>query len=402
MKRYKSQDRLIFLAVIVLSILGIVMVGSASIGAATTYGSSWAIMNIVKQLLFCLMGLAIMIVLSRLYSNSLINNKTWFFVYIGVLFSLLICLAWPAEKGSQAWIRGLPLGLTIQPSEFAKIFLVLILAYLLVDMPKKYRLRHPTTYSSIQRYEHSRKNYRSQCFYKPCIVLLSIIGVIVLLQNDTGTGVITLAIALASFFVAKDPVYKKFQSMMIGFVLLIFVTMPLWYNIVIKGYMAGRFETWLNPLSDVTGSTLQVANALIAITNGGITGVGLGNSTQKFGYIPEAHNDFISSIILEEFGLIGLAMILIPYGIIIFRLLHHANKAIDPKTTIILTGIAAYFFLHLFINIGGVSGFIPMTGVPLLFVSSGGSSTLSAFMAMGIAQALISKENKMVATMSQS
>ena len=133
MKRYKSQDRLIFLAVIVLSILGIVMVGSASIGAATTYGSSWAIMNIVKQLLFCLMGLAIMIVLSRLYSNSLINNKTWFFVYIGVLFSLLICLAWPAEKGSQAWIRGLPLGLTIQPSEFAKIFLVLIINLVLTN-----------------------------------------------------------------------------------------------------------------------------------------------------------------------------------------------------------------------------------------------------------------------------
>ena len=92
---------------------------------------------------------------------------------------------------------------------------------------------------------------------------------------------------------------------------------------------------------------------------------------------------------------------MIPYIIIIFRLLSYARKAIDPKTTIILTGIASYFFLHLFINIGGVSGLIPMTGVPLLFVSAGGSSILSAFFAIGVAQALISRENKLARELAQ-
>ena len=137
-----------------------------------------------------------------------------------------------------------------------------------------------------------------------------------------------------------------------------------------------------------------MANALIAITNGGIFGTGLGNSIQKYGYVPEVHNDFITSVIFEELGLFGLALIMVPYAIIVFKLISYASKSKDPKTTIILLGIAAYFFLHLFINLGGVSGLIPMTGVPLLLVSSGGSSTLAAFIAIGIAQALISKDNK--------
>lgn len=402
MKRYKSQDRLIFLAITVLSILGIVMVGSASIGAATTNGSTWAITNIIKQLVFCLVGLFLMIVISRLYNSAIINRRTWGIVYVFMIGLLLSCLLWTAEKGTQAWIRGLPFGLTLQPSEFSKIVLVMILAYLLVDMPKKYRLKHPTTYRSLQSYENALKARRIHCIYKPLFVVLVAIAVIALIQNDTGTAVITLAICLASFFVAKERIYTKVQNLMLIGVLVVIVTLPLWYNFIIKGYMATRFQTWLNPLSDVTNTSQQVANALIAITNGGIFGVGLGNSTQKFGYIPEAHNDFISSIILEELGLIGLALILIPYMIIIYRLLKYAKHASDPKTTIVLTGIASYFFLHLFINLGGVSGLIPMTGVPLLFVSSGGSSTMAAFVAIGVAQALISKENKIAEMKSQS
>lgn len=394
MKRYKSQDRLIFLAITVLSILGIVMVGSASIGAATTNGSTWAITNIVKQLVFCLVGLCLMVIISRLYSSAIINRRTWKIVYGLMIGSLLICLAWAPEKGAQAWIRGLPMGFTLQPSEFSKIILVIILAYLLVEMPKKYRLRHSTTYRSLQSYENAKKTRKIHCIYMTLAVVLSTIAIIALVQNDTGTAVITLAICLASFFVAKERIYRKFQNFMVLCVIVILVTLPLWYNLIVKGYMASRFESWLNPLSDVTNTSQQLANALIAITNGGIFGVGLGNSTQKFGYIPEAHNDFISSIILEELGLVGLALILIPYMIIIYRLLKYAKNANDPKTTIVLTGIASYFFLHLFINLGGVSGLIPMTGVPLLFVSSGGSSTMAAFAAIGVSQALISKENK--------
>ena len=131
---------------------------------------------------------------------------------------------------------------------------------------------------------------------------------------------------------------------------------------------------------------------MIAFTDGGIFGLGLGNSIQKYDYIPEAHNDFIGAIIYEELGIFGLALMIIPTAIIIFRLLKYADQ--NNKSRVILIGIASYFMLHLFVNLGGVSGLIPMTGVPLLLASSGGSSTIAALIAIGIAQAIISKFNK--------
>ena len=163
---------------------------------------------------------------------------------------------------------------------------------------------------------------------------------------------------------------------------------------VLKGYQVSRITAWLDPLSDPYNTSQQLVNALIAFKNGGLFGLGLGNSTQKFGYIPEAHNDFIGAIIYEELGIIGLGLIIIPTCIIIFKLLNYSQKIKENKSRIILLGIASYFFLHLLINLGGVSGLIPMTGVPLLFISSGGSSTVTAFVAIGIAQAIIARYNR--------
>ena len=133
---------------------------------------------------------------------------------------------------------------------------------------------------------------------------------------------------------------------------------------------------------------------MIAFADGGIFGLGLGNSIQKYDYIPEAHNDFIGAIIYEELGIFGLALIIIPTAIIIFRLLKYADQIQDNKSRVILIGISSYFMLHLLVNLGGVSGLIPMTGVPLLLISAGGSSTIASLMAIGIAQAIISKFNK--------
>lgn len=122
---------------------------------------------------------------------------------------------------------------------------------------------------------------------------------------------------------------------------------------------------------DPYNSSYQLVNSLIAFSNGGIFGLGFGNSTQKYGYIPESHNDFIGAIIYEELGIIGLALVIIPTCIVIFKLLKYSNEVKENKSRIILLGIASYFFLHILINLGGVSGLIPMTGVPLLLISSG-------------------------------
>jgi len=147
-------------------------------------------------------------------------------------------------------------------------------------------------------------------------------------------------------------------------------------------------------LGDIEGDGWQLTNALIAFATGGLFGKGFGSSTQKYGYIPESHNDFIVAIIYEELGLVGFMLFLIPYVIIIYKMFHYALRIKDTKSKLILYGVGLYFFTHLLVNVGGVSGFIPMTGVPLLLISSGGSSTLAAMMGLGIAQSIIAKYNR--------
>ena len=163
---------------------------------------------------------------------------------------------------------------------------------------------------------------------------------------------------------------------------------------VLQPYQLGRIYSWLDPMSDPYNSSYQLVNALIAFSDGGLFGLGFGNSTQKYGYIPESHNDFIGAIIYEELGIIGLGLVIIPTCVVIFKLLKYSNEVKENKSRIILLGVSSYFFLHLIINLGGVSGLIPMTGVPLLLISAGGSSTVSAFVAIGIAQAIIAKHNR--------
>ena len=392
-KKYKTRDRWILLSVITLSILGVIMVGSASIGLASVRGWRWAIMNMAKQIIFCTIGLFFMTGFSKFYKGTFLNRNTWFIFYIIMILALLSCLIWEGEKGTQAWIRLIP-GFTIQPSEFTKIGMMILLAYLFVDMPKRFRLKPTSYYRSALHYREAIKRRAINCKYIPFIVVLGLVITVAFIQKDMGTAIITLMICVACFFGAREKIYLRYQNFIIVVGLIGLITSPIWYKVIIQGYKKSRFITWLNPLVDPTNTSQQVANALIAITNGGIFGTGLGNSIQKYGYVPEVHNDFITSVIFEELGLFGLALIMVPYAIIVFKLISYASKSKDPKTTIILLGIAAYFFLHLFINLGGVSGLIPMTGVPLLLVSSGGSSTLAAFIAIGIAQALISKDNK--------
>ncbi len=196
--------------------------------------------------------------------------------------------------------------------------------------------------------------------------------------------------------IVLEKYYKKYKKLVWIALAVAVIILGFLITAVLQGYQLQRIDSWLKPLKieNIYDSSWQLVNSLIAFTDGGIFGLGLGNSIQKYDYIPEAHNDFIGAIIYEELGIFGLALMIIPTAIIIFRLLKYADQIQNNKSRVILIGIASYFMLHLFVNLGGVSGLIPMTGVPLLLVSSGGSSTIAALIAIGIAQAIISKFNK--------
>ena len=146
----------------------------------------------------------------------------------------------------------------------------------------------------------------------------------------------------------------------------------------------GRIKAFLNPFEYAEGSGLQVINGYIAIGSGGLEGVGLGQSIQKLGYLPEPQTDFIMAIIAEELGLLGVIIVLGGLGFIVFRGIVIALKTKDPLARMIAAGIASWIAIQTFINLGGLSGLIPLTGVTLPFISYGGSSILVLSFAMGI------------------
>ena len=150
----------------------------------------------------------------------------------------------------------------------------------------------------------------------------------------------------------------------------------------------------MNPFIDQYGSGYQLVNGLVSFATGGWFGLGYGNSVRKYTRFPAANTDFILAIVVEELGIIGFLLIYIPYMVIIIRLFMYALKMKSERGKIILIGVAMYIVIHSLFNIGGVTGLIPLTGVPLLMISSGGSSTLSTMCAIGIAQAVIMRFNK--------
>ena len=247
-----------------------------------------------------------------------------------------------------------------------------------------------------EEYNEFYKDKFKKCVLLPLALMIFAFGIGVFVQKDLGSSLILAIICFICFMSTPRDYYKKYKKLVWIALAVSVVILGFLITAVLQSYQLQRINSWLKPLEikNIYSSSWQLVNSLIAFADGGIFGLGLGNSIQKYDYIPEAHNDFIGAIIYEELGVFGLALIIIPTAIIIFRLLKYADQIQDNKSRVILIGISSYFMLHLLVNLGGVSGLIPMTGVPLLLISAGGSSTIASLMAIGIAQAIISKFNK--------
>lgn len=382
-------DRTIYICVFVLTIFGIVMIGSASVGQTATKGATYATVNMVKQAIFVAAGYVFMIFLARCFKKSWVNSSTtWVFYFIGIVL-MLVCLLW-SNKGSHAWIKIGPF--TIQPSEFMKLIMICFLSFHFGEIEQLCQV--PSNISRRKKEELYKRKFW-YCIARPILASIVAFVIIGFVQNDLGSALIFAFICMIIFYATPRPYYSKYKK--ITLILLVGVIGLAGLSVVfqiLKPHQLGRIYTWLNPLSNPTGEGWQLTNALIAFSTGGLFGKGFGSSTQKYGYIPESHNDFISAIIFEELGVVGFMLFLIPYVIIIYKMFDYGIKIEDTKSKLILYGIGTYFFTHLLINVGGVTGFIPMTGVPLLLISSGGSSTLAAMMSIGVAQSIIAKYNR--------
>lgn len=376
-----KSDPWINVSVMILVICGTIMIVSTKVGETTT-DSMVVLTTFIKQLIFIVLSYLCMWTINRLF------NFKWFtrlenLIIIVAFFLMLLPLAFTASGGSHAWIR-LPGGFTIQPAEFAKPLMIMVCASSLYQAHKN---------------PNMTKNWRF-LFRKPffCWALM-MVGIV--FQHDYGTGFIISTIFFVCLLVPAYSNIRQFQKFLkwgIGTLVVVGVLL-FWVTDIGTSIMehtplahiATRIENAKNPYTDVYGEGYQPVNALYGIGSGGLFGRGIGGSLRKYGYLTQADNDYILAVIIEETGIFGFGLLVLLYGILLFRLFYYAFKTHSFTYKTVLTGTAAYLFVHFFLNVGGVSGLIPSTGVPLLFISNGGSSLMAIFATLGLCQQCISQ-----------
>jgi cell division protein FtsW len=261
-----------------------------------------------------------------------------------------------ALYGASRWIDLGPI--TLQPSEFMKLALVAFAATVLAA--KRNKLNQPLH------------------LLIPLAPVVALVALLVIMQRDLGTTAILCGSVFLMMFVAGvRGRYLSLTALMgaAGAALLIFG----------ESYRRTRFvDAWLNPMADAKGAGYQLIQGLIALGSGGWFGVGLGNSRQKWDYLPNAHSDFIFAIIGEELGLIGALLVLAAFGVLLYAGIRIALRAPDPFGRLLATGITSWLGLQIIINLGAVTGLLPITGVPLPLLSFGGTALLVTLAGIGV------------------
>ena len=380
----KKDDKWIYYAIVILSLFSVIMVASASVGI-TSLQADAVVVNMLKQLIYFIIGYLLMMFF---YYNFSLTKGGYLLKFIGFLLTVALfsCILFGKINGAAAWIR---IGdFTIQPSEFVKTYVIIYCAYF---FPRFYR---------------SNRSLGEIIGFPATIMIIWLVD-IVFIQNDFGTAFIIVLILASCLLLIQG---NKFRFIKAGarfvffffFFTIFFILSPLglaFISVLPMGeYQKQRFYTVLNPFKDTRNYSYQIYQSLLALAKSNIFGVGFGNSIQKFGYLPEARTDFIFPIIIEELGIFGLAIIIGGYGVIIYRMLYIALKIkIDNQgDKIILCGTVAYLMIHFFLNVGGVSALLPLTGVPLLLISVGGTSTICIMSLLGICLNIINKNKEVL------
>ena len=376
-------DYKILIATFALMIFGSLMIISASMGETDSDINAIAF-SALKQGIFAAVSTAGFFIMCKIPFARL-SRGLMRAAYFAILFMLLSTRLFGATGGAYAWIK-LGSAASIQPSEFAKLFAIIYGASL---------------FAKNRGEEQNKKNIQ-----RYIVAMLIYVGIVLVWQKDLGSAVV---IAIISFVIIMIPDYKGFRDwsfrLMIVMLLAVAGVLALlspWGTALLKKfdshYQILRFLSSANPFEYQYDAGYHLVMSLISFATGGLFGLGYGKSIHKYMNFPNPENDFILTVIVEELGIIGFSIILILYGIIIFKLYRYAfSKQANLTSKIILLGVSLYFILHFILNVGGVTGFIPLTGVPLLLISSGGSSWIASLMAIGFAQNEIKKiKRKMI------
>jgi cell division protein FtsW len=347
-------DRWLLGSVGVLVAAGLFMVGSASQYEAMRTGQDGSYF-MIRHLLFAIAGLLLLLGAMKVSYTRLDDRRLVIGATALTFVALVAVLAMTPSGGARRWFRFGPLSL--QPAEFAKLVVVVGMAWLL------------------SRYESSVNDARR--FLLPVGGGLLVMLFLINLQPDLGSGVMIAIVAAALVFLAGLRWSYIGGAATVGVGALVVA-------ILLQPYRIKRITAFMNPDADVLGSAFQLNQSLLALGAGGIGGVGFGQGQQKAGYLPAAHTDFIYSVIGEEFGLVGTLFLLAVVGVLFWRGLRAAQRAPDRFGFYLAMGCTVLLVAQSLIHMGVCAGVLPTKGLPLPFVSYGGSSLWTSFIAAGL------------------
>lgn len=372
-----SMDIPFFLLLITIVTIGLIMLFSASY-TYSYYFRNGSTEIFANQLVFALIGLVLMYIISRIrYEYFRLVAIIGFFVSVGLLV-LVLLLPDSVKPGFYRWID---LGfITFQPSEIAKIGLILILAFLLERNYKGVTGKVPS--ELILRMTNGKitiyKSFTSLIFYG-CIILL--FAVLVLAENHVSGCILMLGIGVVMLFLGE---VKGKWFIVAGVAIVIGVVVLIANPDILKEYAGERIVAWLDKDYDPMGARWQTNNSLYAIGSGGFLGTGLGQSKQKHLYVSEPQNDFIFAIVCEELGFVGAVAIIVLFALLIYRGIKIGLMAKDRFSALLCMGIAFQVGIQVALNIGVVTDFLPNTGISLPFFSAGGTSLIILLCEMGM------------------
>ena len=368
-KVIKYVDKPLLFVTVTLFIFGLVMVFSASnVTAYMTHAVS-PYNYFFKQGIFLIVGVVLALIMIKFTTKSY-GMFSWGLLLISIVSLVVLLLYGTAKNKAYSWFD---LGfISIQPSEFIKVITIVFLA---------------------EYYEKNLKKLNTWSGSLLPIGICAIVAGLIFIQPDLGTTIIYLAIVATIFFAVPIISEIKYKVLFAGLGAIIIGLIALFgagKGMLLERQME-RFN-FTNPCERILDTGNQVCNCYIAINNGGLTGVGLGNSTQKYLYLPEPYTDFIFAIIVEELGVITGIILILAYMFVLYRILMIGRRSPNNRGAVICYGVATYIFLHVAINLLGIMGLMPMTGVPLPFMSYGGSFTICLIAALTLVQR-VSVEN---------
>lgn len=370
----------IFVPYMMLSIIGLIVVYSST-SANLVYLGANPFGSVLNQTAFWLVSLVAIWFIYHLRLKFLRKEKLLLFAVFVELVLLVATLFTKSRNGASGWLELGPF-ISLQAAEYLKLLVVWLLAFTFARRQKAietYDYRALTKDTFLPR---SVRDWRTHL-----LILLSL----VIVQPDLGNATIVFLTAVIMYslsgisyrwFAALLGLIAAGSTVFLGLIGLIGVDIV--SKIPLFGHVAKRFSAFFNPFADFQDSGLQLAHSYYAMSNGGWFGRGLGNSIEKNGYLPEAQSDFIFSIVMEEFGLIGASLILALVFFLILRILNVGLKAKDDFNAMLALGLGAMLLTQVFVNVGGISGLIPSTGVTFPFLSQGGNSLLTISVAIGI------------------